>query len=159
MLSLLTSANYGIELMKPILGITIGDAAGIGPEIILKSFHRHKELFDLCRPLVIGSAAVMDLYDRKLGIGMPMRVVAGAEEAAFESGVLDVLDLGMIDVSKLKISAVDAEPGKAAVVYTQEAGRMALDGTIDAIVSAPLTRNRCGPPDTVTKGKRKSSAS
>ncbi len=126
--------------MKPILGITIGDAAGIGPEIILKSFHRHKELFALCQPLIIGSSAVMDLYDRTLGIGLPMRVVARAEDAVFEHGVLDVLDLGMIDASKLKISVVDPEPGKAAVVYTQEAGKMALDGTIDAIVSAPLNK-------------------
>ena len=45
-------------MMKPILGITMGDAAGIGPEITLKSFRNHPELFDLCRPLVIGSAAV-----------------------------------------------------------------------------------------------------
>jgi 4-phospho-D-threonate 3-dehydrogenase / 4-phospho-D-erythronate 3-dehydrogenase len=126
--------------MKPILGITMGDAAGIGPEIILKSFHRHGELFDLCRPLVIGSAAVMDLYDRKLGIGMPMKIVAGAKDASFTGGVLDVLDLRMIDVSKLRISVVDAEPGRAAVAYTQEAGKMALDGTIDAMVSAPLNK-------------------
>lgn len=126
--------------MKPILGITMGDAAGIGPEIILKSFQRHKELFDLCRPLVIGSAPVMDWYNQKLNLETPCRTVAGAEEAAFTGGVLDVLDVGMIDVSKLKTSVIDPEPGKAAVVYTQKAGCLALDGTIDAIVSAPLNK-------------------
>jgi 4-hydroxythreonine-4-phosphate dehydrogenase len=126
--------------MKPILGITIGDAAGIGPEIILTSFRKHRELFDLCRPLVIGSAAVMEFYDQRLGIGMPMRVIPDPALAAFDGKALDVLDLGLIDVSKLRISVVDAEAGRAAVVYTQEAGRMAMNGTIDAIVSAPLNK-------------------
>jgi 4-phospho-D-threonate 3-dehydrogenase / 4-phospho-D-erythronate 3-dehydrogenase len=126
--------------MKPILGITMGDAAGIGPEIILKSFQRHAELFDLCRPLLIASAAVMNFYNRKLDLHMPLRVITTPREATFENGMLDVLDLGMIDVSRLKVSTIDAEVGKAAVVCTQEAGRMALDGVIDAIVSAPLNK-------------------
>jgi 4-hydroxythreonine-4-phosphate dehydrogenase len=126
--------------MKPILGITMGDAAGIGPEIILKSFRNHRELFDLCRPLVIGSAAAMQFYDQRLGIGIPLRVIPEPTAAAFDGKALDVLDLGLIDVQKLKISVVDAEVGKAAVVYTQEAGHMAMNGTIDAIVSAPLNK-------------------
>ncbi len=126
--------------MKPILGITMGDAAGIGPEIILKSFRRHPELFSLCRPLVLGSAEVMQFYDERLGTGMPMHVVSSSQDAVFNNGTLDVLDLGLIDVSRLKISAADAEVGRAAVIYTQEAGRMALNGAIDAIVSAPLNK-------------------
>jgi 4-hydroxythreonine-4-phosphate dehydrogenase len=127
-------------IVKPILGITMGDAAGIGPEIILRSFRNHRELFDLCRPLVIGSAAVMGFYDERLGIGMPMRVIPAASSGVFDGQTLDVLDLGLVDVPKLRISVVDAEAGKAAVVYTQEAGRMAMNGTIDAIVSAPLNK-------------------
>jgi 4-hydroxythreonine-4-phosphate dehydrogenase len=126
--------------MKPTLGITMGDAAGIGPEIILKSFHNHRELFDLCRPLVIGSAAVMQFYDQRLGIGMPMRVIVSPQAAAFDGRALDVLEVGLIDVSKLRISTVDAVAGKAAVDYTEEAGRMAMNGVIDAIVSAPLNK-------------------
>ena len=49
--------------MKPVLAITMGDAAGIGPEIVLKSFSKHSELFDLCRPLVIGSAEDVEEYE------------------------------------------------------------------------------------------------
>jgi 4-hydroxythreonine-4-phosphate dehydrogenase len=127
--------------MKPILGITIGDAAGIGPEIILKAFRKHPELFDLCKPLVIGSAAVMaNQCDQQPEIGMPMHVVSSPDEAVFRSEVLDVLDLDLIDVSTLRMSTVSAEAGKAAVVYTQKAGQMAMDGVIDAIVSAPLNK-------------------
>jgi len=126
--------------MKPILGITMGDAAGIGPEIILKSFRHHPELFNLCRPLVVGSAEVMQFYDERLGTNVPMNVTSSLQDAVFIEGALDVLDLGLIDISKLKVSVVDAEVGRAAVIYTQEAGRMAMAGAIDAIVSAPLNK-------------------
>lgn len=126
--------------MKPLLGITMGDAAGIGPEIILKSFRHHPELFALCRPLVLGSAETMQFYDQRLGTEMPMHVVHDPQQAAFNTDSLDVLDLGLIDVSRLEISVVNAEAGRAAVIYTQKAGRMAMQGTIDAIVSAPLNK-------------------
>jgi len=118
----------------------MGDAAGIGPEIILKSFRNHPELFGICQPLVLGSAEVMRFYDKRLGLGMPMHVASSPQEAVFNHEALNVLDLGMIDPSKMKISVVDAEVGRAAVYYTQEAGRMAMKGTIDAIVSAPLNK-------------------
>ena len=51
-----------------------------------------------------------------------------------------MLNLGLINISRLKVSVVDPEVGRAAVTYTQEAGRMAMDGAIDAIVSAPLNK-------------------
>jgi 4-hydroxythreonine-4-phosphate dehydrogenase len=127
-------------MTKPIIGVTMGDAAGIGPEITLKSFGKHPELFELCRPLVIGSAAAMRFWDERLNTQIPMRVITSPREAVYDGHVLDVLDLGLVDVGKLQISAVDAEVGKAAVIYTQEAGRMAMEGVIDAIVSAPLNK-------------------
>jgi len=126
--------------MKPIIGITMGDAAGIGPEIVLKSFFKHPELFERCRPLIIGSATAMRFWDERLHTQIPMRVVHSPGDAVYDGSALDVLDLGLIDVTKLKISVVDAEVGRAAVIYTQEAGKMAMAGAIDAIVSAPLNK-------------------
>ena len=125
--------------MKPILGITMGDAAGIGPELILKAF-RTEQLHAICRPLIIGSVAVMEFYRRRLGIPVRFRGVTSAGVAEYRPGVLDVLDLGLVDVASLQVGVVHATPGKAAVVYTQEAGRLALEGEVDAIVSAPLNK-------------------
>lgn len=127
-------------MTRPIVGVTMGDAAGIGPEIVLKSFSHHPELFSLCRPLAIGSAEVMRFYDQQLGTNVQMNVISSPQDASYEEGKLDVLDLGLVNVSKLKISVVNPELGRAAVIYTQEAGRMAMSGTIDAIVSAPLNK-------------------
>lgn len=125
--------------MKPILGITMGDAAGIGPELILKAF-QSAELYEKCRPLVIGSLAVMEHYGRLCGSRLAFRGVSHPSRAEFRPGTLDVLDLGLVDVSRLRIGVVAAEPGNAAVVYTKEAGRLALEGAIEAIVSAPLNK-------------------
>ena len=125
--------------MKPIVGITMGDAAGIGPELILKAF-KNGGLRGICRPLVIGSLAAMEFYRERLNIGLEFRAIDDPAAAEFEAGVLDILDLGLVDVASLKIGVVQAGPGKAAVVYTQKAGNMAMAGTIDAIVSAPLNK-------------------
>ncbi len=127
-------------MTTPIIGVTIGDAAGIGPEIVLKSFRNHPELSGHCRPLVIGSADAMRFWNDQLGTGVPLNVISSHLDAVYKRGTLDVLDLGLIDIAKLKVSVVDAEVGRAAVIYTQEAGKMALQGTIDAIVSAPLNK-------------------
>ena len=125
--------------LKPILGITMGDAAGIGPELILKAF-REKELFEICRLVVIGSPVVMEYYKKRLKIDVPFHSITEISRAEYKNGVLDILDRDFIDVTKLQIGMVAAEPGKAAVVYTQEAGKMAIAGNIDAIVSAPLNK-------------------
>jgi 4-phospho-D-threonate 3-dehydrogenase / 4-phospho-D-erythronate 3-dehydrogenase len=125
--------------MKPILGITMGDAAGIGPELILKAFGSDA-LYEICRPLLIGSGAVMERYRVLCGSPLRVRPVSVPREAEFRPGALDIIDLGLVDAGKLQIGVVAAEPGNAAVVYTKEAGRLAMEGTIDAIVSAPLNK-------------------
>jgi 4-hydroxythreonine-4-phosphate dehydrogenase len=125
--------------VKPLLGITMGDAAGIGPELILKAFSTDR-LYRVCRPLLIGGLAVMELYRERFHSPTTFRVVRDPSACASDPGTLDVLDLGLVDAGRLRIGVVDAEPGRAAVVYTQEAGRLAMAGAIDAIVSAPLNK-------------------
>lgn len=125
--------------MKPILGITMGDAAGIGPELILKAF-KTNELYEICCPLIIGSFKVMEYYKKLLNINVKFNVIKDTTSAEYKVGVLDILDFDIINVSNLKIGVVAEEPGKAAVIFTQEAGKMAISGTIDAVVSAPLNK-------------------
>jgi 4-phospho-D-threonate 3-dehydrogenase / 4-phospho-D-erythronate 3-dehydrogenase len=125
--------------MKPLLGITMGDAAGIGPEIILKAFGK-RLISEFCRPLVIGSGSVMKFYNDLLGMHVEFNLVDDPGHAVFEQGKLNVLDLGLVDPGTFQVGVVDPAPGRAAVVYTQEAGRMAMAGAIDAIVSAPLNK-------------------
>jgi len=124
---------------KPILGITMGDAAGVGPEIIVMALSR-EDIREICSPLVIGDAVTMEEAVRI--VGLPNRVVAlkEASEARFEEGVIEVLDLANIDLSKLTRGVVDSMAGKAAYEYVKRAVELALGGKIDAVVTAPLNK-------------------
>ena len=126
-------------MSRPVLGITMGDAAGIGPEIILKAFQGDR-LFSLCSPLIIGSLPTMEFYKSLLGVDISFRPINHVSQASAESGTLDILDLGLIDTDALKIGKTDPAPGKAAVIFTQKAAQLAAAGRIDAVVSAPLNK-------------------
>lgn len=117
----------------------MGDAAGIGPELVLKAFGA-RSIYDICRPLLIGSLATMEFYRQRLKIDLPMRRITELSAGGYQVGTLDVLDLDMVDLDKLKIGVVQADVGKAAVEYVKRAGSLAMDGLIDAIVSAPLNK-------------------
>lgn len=118
----------------------MGDAAGIGPELILKAFCKD-DLYAMLRPLIIGSLEVMEFYKKLLKIDVPFNAIKNPSEAKYQAGTLDVLDTDdLVDVENLEIGVVDAACGKAAVEYTQQAGRLAMSGEIDAIVSAPLNK-------------------
>jgi 4-hydroxythreonine-4-phosphate dehydrogenase len=82
----------------------------------------------------------MERYRKMLHSPLEFNPVRSPTDAKYRPGILDILDLGLVDAEKLVIGVVAAEPGNAAVVYTKEAGRLALEGAIDAIVSAPLNK-------------------
>lgn len=74
---------------RPVIGITMGDAAGVGPEIILKAL-REKRMVEQCRPLVIGDAAIMERADTFVKTGLQIKPVASVNEAEFKAGQVDV---------------------------------------------------------------------
>jgi len=124
---------------RPIIGITMGDAAGIGPEIINKALSK-EEFYRIARPLVIGDAAVLTDALKVAKVDVKIRPVDSPSSAKFEKGTIDVIDLKNINISELKMGQVQAMAGKAAVEYVKKAVEMALRGEIDAIVTAPLNK-------------------
>lgn len=130
----------------PILAITMGDPAGTGPEIITKAFC-HPELAEICRPLVIGDAQVMRQALRFTGSPLRIHAVTSVEQADFQSGVLDVLDLQNIDMAHLELGKVSSMCGHAAYEYVKRAAELALDRSVDGIVTNALNKeamNRAG---------------
>jgi len=125
--------------MKPIIGITMGDASGIGPEIIAKALSL-KEVYDVCHPLVIGDANVMTKALEIARVQLKINSIKDLREAKFECGVIDVLDLGNIKIEKLKMGQVNAMAGKAAVEYVEKAVELAVNGKIHAIATAPINK-------------------
>lgn len=126
-------------MKKPIIGIPIGDPAGIGPEIVLKAL-RNKELYDICRPLVVGDANVLTQMDSAVGTGLQMNVVAQPEESKYTYGTVDVISLDNVDVCRLKFGQVQAEAGRAAFEYIVKVADLAKAGRIDAIATTPINK-------------------
>ena len=122
----------------PVIGITMGDAAGVGPEIIVKSL-ASAGLHRFCRPLVIGDAQRLEKADRLLGGLARVRRIEDADEARFEPGVIDCIDLGLIP-DDLPFGVLSPVAGDAAYQYVARAVNLAKAGKIDAICTAPLNK-------------------
>jgi 4-hydroxythreonine-4-phosphate dehydrogenase len=123
--------------MKPILGISMGDPAGIGPEIIAAALNRD-QVHTLCRPLVIGDASVMHNAVRYAGVSLRVRSVSDVAQARFERDTIDVYDLKNVDVEKLQLGEVSAMAGHAAFEAVRVMIELATARKIDATVTAPI---------------------
>lgn len=122
--------------MKPILGITIGDATGCGPEIIVKALC-DRGIYDIARPVVIGDKKIMERAVKIIGADLKCRVVDEPEEGGNDFGVIDILDMDNLP-SDLPFATVDARAGKAAYEYVEKAVGYALQARIHAVVTGPL---------------------
>ena len=123
---------------RPVIAITMGDAAGVGPEIIVKAL-AHADLYDRCRPLVIGDAGRLEQAAEICGLTLPVDRVRGVEDARFQAGRIDCVDLNLIpkDLPFGKLSAV---AGDGAYHYIAKAVELAVAGKVGAICTAPLNK-------------------
>ena len=127
-------------MKKPIIGITMGDPASIGPEISVMALTDPKVL-ERCDPLIVGDAAVMEDAVKVVCPGqVQIRAVQKVKEAVFEPGVINVLDLGLVDMDKLAYGQASAMCGEAAFRYVEKVIQLAMDGEIDATVTNALNK-------------------
>ena len=124
-------------MTKPVLGVTMGDASGAGPEILTKAWAA-PAIRDMARLLAIGDAACLAQAFRITGVLGNVRPVQGVSEARFDDSCLDVLDLENIDLRRLEFGKVQAMAGKAAYEAVVKAIELALAGEIDAMVTSAL---------------------
>src|SRR5213593_146625 len=124
---------------RPRVAITMGDAAGIGPEIIVKSL-ADPAATEWCVPVVLGDARVLERAMAATGVRLPIRVLARAADAEGRAGVIELLDYANVDMAAHRWGVVNPNHGEAAVHYTREAGRLAVAREIEALVSAPLNK-------------------
>ena len=122
--------------MRPIIGITMGDATGAGPEIIVKAL-ADKGVYDVCRPLVIGDRGIMERAAGIVKLPLTFRSVEKVADARYEYGNVDVLDLKNLPID-LPFATIDARAGKAAYEYVAKGVELAMGKEIDAIATGPL---------------------
>lgn len=126
---------------KPIVGITMGDPAGNGPEITIKAL-AHKDVYDRCQPVVVGDANMLE--QAKGFVNMPeikINRIEKVSDALFTPGTIDVLHLHLIeDVSKFEIGKVSVEGGNAAFQCVKKVIELALAGEVDATCTNALNK-------------------
>lgn len=125
--------------MKPILAITMGDPAGIGPEIIVKALYT-KDVYDKCRPLITGDSSMIKKTIDLLQLPIRVNPIESVEQARFEYGCIDVYDLKCIDTHTLTYGEVSKQTGNAAFVSIKKAIELALNNEVDGTVTAPLNK-------------------
>jgi 4-hydroxythreonine-4-phosphate dehydrogenase len=124
---------------KPLIAITMGDPAGIGPEIIAKVFDTVK-IFSFCRPVVVGNTRIMRKIVKELGLELTAKSIRSLRSADPRRGHMDVLNTENIDMAKHAWGRPNASSGRAVVDYIKQATALALKREIAAIVTAPINK-------------------
>ena len=119
----------------PKIAVTMGDPAGVGPEVCLRLL-QDEAIARLCTPIVFGSAAVLEHAAVQCCLAKPGKIVAGLSEADSPC----VLDVGAIGLDDFTTGAVNAATGRAAFTYIEDAINAALSGQIAAVTTAPINK-------------------
>lgn len=124
---------------KPLIAITMGDPASIGPEIAVKALLDH-QIHEICRPLLVGDAEVFRDIIRKMGLDTTIHSIANVSEATFEFNHIDVLDLRNVTLENLKFGEISAMAGNAAFEAVKKVIDLAMAGEVDATVTGPINK-------------------
>jgi len=130
--------------MPPRIVITMGDPAGIGPEITIKAL-RLPEIYEICQPIVVGSARVLEVvseFSRSPALvgELKLNPITEIGKARFKHGTIDVVDLPNMDVERLRPGKVDPMCGKASFEYIKKGVEIVRGGAAKAMVTAPLCK-------------------
>lgn len=125
-------------MSRPIIAITMGDPAGVGPEIIMKSL-AHADLYDRCRPLVIGDLERLRQAGKIVGVRLTFNAVEKPADGKYKAGTVDVIDLAVVPVD-LPFGKLSPAAGEAAFRFVERAAQLAMSGEADAICTAPLNK-------------------
>ena len=127
------------EDTRPILGISVGDPGGIGPEISAKALSR-EDIYDQCRPLLVADSGVMENALGFSNANLKLNSVRDVRDALFEHGTIDVLDMQNLPIHLLRHKEVTPEQGKASFEYVAKVIELATTGDIDGTVTGPINK-------------------
>lgn len=124
---------------KPIIAVTMGDPAGIGPEIVAKSI-ADKATYDVARCIVIGDKKVMEKAIEIVGADLKVNVVESPADGDYSYGVLNMIDLDNIDMSRFEYGKINAMCGQAAFDYIKKSIEITMDKQADAVATTPINK-------------------
>lgn len=124
---------------KPIIGIPMGDPAGVGPEIVVKAL-AESEVYQTCRPVVIGDLSTLEQAMGFCNLNLAINTINTPTEGIYQLGTIDLMDLANVNLDKLVVGKVQALAGQAAFDYIKEAVKLAMEHRIDAIATTPINK-------------------
>jgi len=137
--SITPSPNPPIRNYLPLIGITMGDPTGIGPEIIVKALSK-KLLFQICRPVIFGDQGVLGKTIQKLGTDATVEVFKETPEKGYSPRKIFLLPLSHLTARSLRFGKPDRECGQAMVRYIEEAAQWVKKGKLDAMTTCPISK-------------------
>lgn len=126
-------------MKKPLIAVPIGDPAGVGPEITAMSAVS-PQVIDTADLIVVGDKAIMENAIKITGADLKIRTVSGPADADFGKGVLNLIDLANVDMSKFAFGKVSGMCGKAAYEYIAKSIQLANDSLVDAVATTPINK-------------------
>ena len=123
---------------RPLIATMIGDPCGIGPEVIAKAWtsgepHKHS------RPVLIGSAEVMERALEFAGLDLPVRVITSVDQISDSPEIIDILDSGKLDINDVTLGEDNAVCGQVCADWLEEADKLALSGAVDGTIMGPIS--------------------
>lgn len=124
---------------RPIIGISMGDPSGIGPEIAIKALAR-SDVYEICRPLIIGDGGAIKEAVRIVGSDLEIHPVIDVTTALFTYGAVDIIDLHNVNLDKLNYGQVSAMAGNAAFEAVKKLIELAMAKQIEATITGPINK-------------------
>lgn len=121
--------------MKPLIAIAMGDPRGIGPEVVVKALG-HRSLHRTCFPLILGDSSVLLRTVKTLKLGLTLVRVEEGSPLEGSPGTLTLLPLSRLRSGNI----TDEEGAHASFLYLEKAGKMAMEGKVEAIVTGPVSK-------------------
>ena len=124
---------------RPLIGISVGDPAGIGPEITVKALSL-PEIYELCRPLVVAEAAMVKEAIQLSKLNLKIQTVSSPKEGLYQFGIIDLLDLKNVNGKSVRYKTISAEYGRASFEFVKKVIELAMGKEIDATVTGPISK-------------------
>lgn len=123
----------------PLIGITMGDPVGIGPEIIVKAIEA-PDIYSICNPLVIGDKSIIKQAVGLVGSDIKVNSIDISDSGIFTPGTIDILETSKLDIDCSSLKQPTIETGKAMEGYIIKGIDMALGKKISGLVTCPITK-------------------
>lgn len=126
-------------MKKPLIAVPIGDPAGVGPEIVAKSV-ASGDVFEAADCVIVGDKTIIENAIKIVGEDLTVHMISEPEEGDYRKGILNLIDLGNVDMAKFEFGKVNGMCGKAAYEYIAKCIELANKGKVDAVATTPINK-------------------